>query len=187
MTSEDESGKSRPKQAPWSVVVVYEDTHTREQAVQLCDTLVGALWGEHGLDVSWWSFASLQQPLAASEATAKAIAADLIVFATQPGGDLPMTVRAWVETWVEQRGEREGALFGLVEASSSSTVAATDKFVYLRSTAHRAGLDYLTRIPQNTWLSVPNSLDSYSERADQMTDVLAEILRQRPPPPSLPH
>jgi hypothetical protein len=105
------------------------------------------------------------------------------VFATQPAGDLPKAVRGWVETWVDKRGEREGTLFGLHEPTRDSTTSATAaKFAYLRSAAHRAGLDYLTQAAQNAWHSVPDSIETFSERAEQMTTVLDEILRYRPTP-----
>ena len=56
------------------------------------------------------------------------------------------------------------------------------KCLYLRAVAHRAGMDYLTQVPEQLGRVFPESLDFYSERAAQMTDVLEEILQQHPPP-----
>jgi hypothetical protein len=46
-------------------------------------------------------------------------------------------------------------------------------------------MDYLTEVPQDISRSIPDSLDSYTERADQVTGLLANILQQQPPPPIL--
>jgi hypothetical protein len=40
-------------------------------------------------------------------------------------------------------------------------------------------------VPQDISRSIPDSLDSYTERADQVTGLLANILQQQPPPPIL--
>jgi hypothetical protein len=182
----DDDNVNHPRRA-WSVVVVYEDPESRQEAVRFCDQLVGEMWGQNGLEVGWWSFASLAEAMLAGEATAKAIVADVIVFATQPDGELPMPVKSWVESWVNRRGEREGTLFGLLEPNrGSASACAADKFAYLRSAAHRAGLDYLTQVGENLWHSIPDSIESFSERAEQMTDLLDDILRHWLSPPAQP-
>src|SRR5437867_2148103 len=104
----------------WSVVVVYEDTASREEAVKFCDLLIERFWASHGFEVGWWSFASLEDADSAREATEKATDAPLIVFATKPQGELPGTVKAWIESWLSRRGEREGALVGLMDPGAGS-------------------------------------------------------------------
>jgi hypothetical protein len=43
-------------------------------------------------------------------------------------------------------------------------------------------MDYLTEVPQEITQPIPNSLESFSERAQQVTSVLREILHK----PTLP-
>ncbi len=166
----------------WSVVVVYEDTMTRELAVKFCDHLVERFWTTDEFEVSWLSFADLQEARPAHEAKQKAAVANLIIFATWPETSMPVEIRGWIENWVSQRGDREGALFGLLDHASGLTGRTAEKYVYLRAVAHRAGMDYLTEVPQNLLRSMPDSLESYTERADRVTSVLDEILRQQEPP-----
>jgi hypothetical protein len=71
---------------------------------------------------------------------------------------------------------------GLADPGSGLSEYCPPKFVYLRAAAHRAGMDYWTSIPQNLARSVPDSLDSYSERATQVTTLLDEILHYHPVP-----
>ncbi len=167
--------------ANWSVAVVYEDAGAREEAVGFCDHLVKKFWSECEFDVGWWSFAHLEKKEMAEAAGLKASEADMIVFATRPEGTLPLEVEAWVEGWLRQRGEREGALVGLLAPGAE----ATEKHAYLRTAAHRGGMDYLTEMPENLWHLMPESPESLDERVGRVTSVLDEILHHHSPPPQL--
>ena len=165
-----------------SIVVVYEDPATREEAVKFCDRLVERFWARQEMCVCWFDFARLREPTHALEAVQKALEANVIVFSMHPGGDLPDEVQAWIESWAPMRGDREGALVGLKDPGGHLGEHSPARFVYLRNAAHRAGMDYWTRIPQNFSRSIPDSLESYSERAKCMTSVLDEILHHHPAP-----
>ena len=185
MTRTNESGAVLEPKAAWSVVVVYEDAAARERAVTFCDQLVSRFWAKCEFDVSWWPFALLNQAPAKEEAAERAAQADLIVFSATPEGDLPQPVKAWVETWLNHRGDREGKLVGLVERVVGASVLEGQKHLYLRQVAHHGAMDYLTKVPPDISLSIPDSLDSYTERAYQVTSLLDDILHQQPPPPQL--
>ena len=165
---------------------MYEDVPARENAVAFCDHLVERFWARYEFAVSWWSLADLSVVDSSQRAARKAIEADLIVVATTPGLDIPMALREWVESWLGRRGEREGALVGLTDPRAGQTGPSAEKFAYLRNAAHRAGMDYLTDIPQSiSSRSIPDSIESYSERAHQVTSVLDDILHRKAPPPHL--
>ena len=171
--------------AVWSVVVVYEDPAARERAVSFCDQLVTRFWTGFEFAVNWWSFALLDQLAAAREATRNAGGADLIVIAATAEGDFPTPVKGWVEAWLRLRGDREGMLAGLVEPSANPSGWEGQKHNYLRNAAHRGAMDYLTQVPQDIARAFPDSLDSYTRRADQVTSILDGILHQQAPPPHL--
>ena len=61
MTRTNEDGARLEAKAAWSVVVVYEDPAARERAVGFCDQLVSRFWARFEFDVSWWSFALLEE------------------------------------------------------------------------------------------------------------------------------
>lgn len=127
----------------------------------------------------------LEQSTAATEAAEKAAQADLLLFSAPPEGHFPAHVKEWVETWLIRRGDREGLLAGLLEPTENSRSQEGQKHTFLRNAAHRGAMDYLTRVPEDVSRSIPDSLDSYTERADQVTSLLDEILRQQPTPPHL--
>jgi hypothetical protein len=170
------------------VVVAYETTATRELAIRSSQELAGLFAGEAGLNVRWWSFALLCDPAFAKDAAVQASDADLLVFAITPAGDLPQEIKLWMENWITHRTVREGAVVGLVllEGHSRPGEIACLKEIYLRHAAHRAGMDYLSQLPSALPKAMPDSLDSYRERAGQVTSVLDEILRTCLPPPN-PH
>ena len=167
------------------IVVIYENSVAREHAVRSAPDIAEASLRETGSGVQWWSFAKLSEAALAGEAALKAAAADLVIFAISPGEDFPGDVKLWIETWITRRSDREGALVGLMVRQSSPGEIACLKEIYLRQTAHRAGMDYLSQIPSVLGKAMPDSLDSYGERARQVTSVLDEILRSGLPPPSV--
>jgi hypothetical protein len=167
----------------WSVTVLYEDTSTRETAVQFCDALVKRFWAESEFSIDWRKFSELEDEVAGQQAETRGAGADLIIFASQPNTDLPETMLHWLESWVKRRGEREGAMIGLNDPGAASK-AIPDKFCYLRSVAHRAGMDYLTHMPQEL-AATADSPESFSERARQVTHVLDEILHRPTAPKSI--
>jgi hypothetical protein len=168
--------------ATWSVVMVYEDNEAREAALAFCDRLVERFWKQFGFDTSWWSFEMLQEADGARTAARHSAEADLIVVAARPEGEMPAHIQSWIESWLDHRCDREGALVGLLGQGPAQSGAAAGRDLYLRQVAHRGGLDYLTKVPQSISEPIPDSLDSYSERAGEITSVLDEILHQPPPP-----
>jgi hypothetical protein len=76
-------------------------------------------------------------------------------------------------------------LVGLMELPGGAPDREAQKHQYLRQAAHHGAMDYLTKIPQGTSLSIPESLDSYTERASQVTSLLDDILHQQTSRPQL--
>jgi hypothetical protein len=169
----------------WSVVVVYEDIAGRQKATHVCDHLVQRFWAGCEFQVDWWTCAMLDQSDEARIAAGKAAEADLIIFALLPEGELPISVTHWVETWIQLRSEREGALVDLSSQEATSSEVTGDRQMYLRSAAHRGGMDYLTHEPQNISWCLPDSLDSMAARAERGSSVLDDILHVKLAPPAL--
>lgn len=167
--------------APHLVIVVCESSS--ESAAEYCRQLEERYRHRQPLDIRWWSFSALGTPAAAWKAAEEAAAANTIIFSLTPAGDLPAEVKAWIERWVSKRRNCEGSLVGLVERPGGAAGVASLKEVFLRHTAHRAGMDYLSHEWKVAFESMPDSPDSYNQRAAQRTSVLDEILRRLPPPP----
>jgi hypothetical protein len=90
-------------------------------------------------------------------------------------------VKNWFEGWVSQRQGREGAFVDLTETGSASAIQTPHNKFFLRSVAHRAAMDYLTKVPPAIASRLPDSVESADLRAGQVTSVLDNILHQPPP------
>ena len=180
MTRVSQSGaEERMTKVTWPVVVVYEDDRAREEAVRFCDEMVRQYWTTHDFEVSWCSFEMLGETAAAMEAAGKAAAADLLIFATAPEGEMPAAVKDWIKVWLSRRGDREGALVGLMGSGAEMSGGREDKHAYLRNVAHSGGMDYLMHIPPTLVWTIPDSLDWCAERASKSSNVLDGILRDQ--------
>lgn len=162
-----------------SVVVIYEDSSIRERAVHFCERLSKEQQSPE-LNIDWWSFPVLSEASMAHKAVEKAARADVVVFAIDERGDLPEPIKLWIEKWLNKRGEREGAIVGLLQRDQGWHGMASFREIYLRHAARRAGMDYLSHAAPARRRAIPDSLDSYSERAGRMTSVLDGILQTRP-------
>jgi hypothetical protein len=166
------------------IAVIFENDNGRNDAVRFCDELVTRFWSRCEFDISWLSFADLADQNVFRTTASKAAPARLVIFSMAPGCEVPSAVRSWIETWLAQRGECEGSIVGLRDPGHQPAGGVSHNFVYLRGIAHRAGLDYLTEVPEKLTHTIPDQLESYSERARQVTSVLDQILQRKPVPPA---
>jgi hypothetical protein len=172
---EQRSAQAEPRESV-AVAVVYEDTLTRDRAMVVCDELVQRFWAEVDFEITWWRESYLADSDIAMAATDSATNADLIVFSTHAEGDLSAGLTAWIETWLDKRQEREGALIGLIGTPDDAITHADLKHRYLTKIAERAKLDYLSSVLPIAAQAVDESIDSIHKRADQITAVLDQIL-----------
>ncbi len=163
-----------------SIVVIYEDSALRERAVQFCERLAAET---PGMDMDWWSFQLLSHPSMAQAAVERAAGAEVVVFAMGARGDLPAEIKLWFEKWLNKRGEREGALVGLLHREEAMQGMASFREMYLRHIAHRGGMDYLSHASPTIWHAIPDSIDSYNERAGRKTSLMDGILQKHPHAP----
>lgn len=161
------------------VIVIYESAQAHERALHFCGRL--ARQRGEAPHAHWYGFDNLRNNAAATEMINKAAQADLLVFSFSSQGDFPRELKLWIERWLGKRCEREGSLVGLVTDRIQSVCPfASLKEIYLRHTALRAGMDYLSHVPPSAEKVIPDSLDSFSQRAGQMTSVLGGILQSQP-------
>src|SRR6185369_6709725 len=124
----------------FAIVVVYEDTATRDRAIRICDHFETELGSEVGFNFSWWKFDYLGYPFLAAEATAAAAQSDMVIVSAHAGGELPSTVEAWIENWTAKRSGKPGALVALVGLVEDPMIGLTPRHNYLKNVAQRVGM-----------------------------------------------
>ena len=157
-----------------SVVVIFQEGDCRLSAARFCDRLVQKFWPGVEFELSWCVSTDLHDAVLARESAGKTASADLVIFALSGADEPELHVRAWIESWLTKRGGREGSLFDL-------TSGAMPGQAFFRRVAHRAGMDYLTEIPDDLYPLLDASAEANSARAGQVTGVLHSILKTRPP------
>lgn len=174
--------KVRTSTERWSVVVLYEDKATRDQAMSLCDRLVKNFWTEVEFDFEWWRMDFLTDPQMGHTAAADAIRADIFVFSSSPKAELSPIFLQWVQSWGGRREGLEGMFLDLTEATAQASPMIQRKQNKLREIAAKAGLEYFNRVPPRLSEEFVNSWQSVETRANQVTAVLDDILHHVPPP-----
>lgn len=164
-----------------SIMVISQDDDCRSRALAFCDDLVKRFWAQCEFDISWLSFADLARENSFRNAAEKARSAGILVLSMQPTAQVPLELNAWAEAWLGQRGEREGYVIGLGDPGHIPAGGVSRNFVYIRNLAHRAGMDYLTELPNEIGQAIPDSLDGFCERATQHSSVLDQILSRKVP------
>jgi hypothetical protein len=159
--------------------VLYETPEARERLLTQFDQGGRSAYSAES-SAQWMPFSDIAKPGLSEAFFQKLLEADLIIFAASGEGDFKPEFKSWLDRWAVKRKSREGALAGIFNDRKAMDVSSK-KEVYLRHVAHRAGLDYLSRLPSHASRIVPNSLDNFNERAGQMTSVLDHILNTRFP------
>lgn len=170
--------------ATWSVAVIFDEAKARETGMAFCDSLVHKFWADNEFEVTWWKVGELQESNTAEQALKRCVDADVVVFAIE--AEVPEHFQEWTNQWLSRRGRREGALVGLASATEQRAGGAAFIQGALRHLAHCAGMDFLTEVPQAISRRIPESLESCSERAHQVTTVLDGILHRSGSVPRLP-
>jgi len=175
----DDITKQPERGAGKRVVVIYETPSVRERAVHFCEQLA-AEQDLAGNELEWWSFPLLSHGKKLPDTAEKAAVADVVVFAMKSRGDLPEVIKLWIERWLNKRGEREGALVGLLQDEEGGYEMMPFREIYLRHVARRAGMDYLSHASPAGMKAIPDSLDSFNERAGKVSSLLDGILQKHP-------
>jgi hypothetical protein len=163
------------------VVVLYEDTVTRDRALQVCDHLAVELEDEVKLQFTWWRLDFLLDARIAWEATEAAVRAGMIVFSLHLGNSFPPPLQHWIASWADDRDAGEGAVVGLIGLGTEPSNWTSPRHQLLAKLAGRAGMDYLPQGHFNPDEISAAAMSSVGERAHSLTPVLKDILTQPHP------
>ncbi len=88
----------------FNVVIAYEDFDTGKHARKTYDFLVENLGPQCHFTNQMWKFDVLRIPKLREMAANDAVLADLIIVSSHGGEELPGPVKAWLESWLAQKG-----------------------------------------------------------------------------------
>lgn len=164
----------------FSIVVAYEDTATRDQAIILCDHLVEQLWEDLEFEVNWLRFDYLADPRIAADAMAAAASADMVIFSARADAELRPAAKSWIDGWVIKRDNREGVLVSMIGGDPVREISPTH--LYLRGVAQQARMDYLSNVTDALSESVSGPIEALVHGAEKMLPAADRFLQQGSPP-----
>ncbi len=165
-----------------TVLVLYEDAATRQRGLAACDYLVQNFWAEVEFEFHWWRTDFLAEASLAAAAAEMASKANLIFLCSAVTREPSATLKAWFDSWIENRPEREGMLVNLITGDGPTHHPHAGE-LFLRDISRRADLDYLGTFPQTSTGTFPSSVMDAERRAHEMSAVLDELLHESPRPP----
>ncbi|MCX7866908.1 MAG: hypothetical protein N2438_07235 [Limisphaera sp.] len=167
----------------WLVTVLHDAPEARQCAARACDGLVRRFWSQIEFDVTWWTLEELEGPEAA-EAGRRLQKTDIVVVALAEPRQLRAGVLSRLEHWLQQREGREGALIALCAGREEPLHRVEPTLnAMLHQLARRTGLDYLNQAPECLPGRLPDSIEGYTRRAEENTDVMRKILSTSTTPP----
>lgn len=115
----------------FNVILVYEDQASARRGLALYQRLVTELGDEHDFNLKVWKFAVLGVARLAEISTAQAAEADLIIVCTRDESESSEQSLAWLQHWLEQRGNSDCAVVVLGGAANDQPApAATGGFFH---------------------------------------------------------
>jgi hypothetical protein len=168
---------------PLDLVVAYEDSFTRDRALQLYDQICKQLLDEYDFQCSWWKLEYLQSRTLFEQAADAATSANMVILSLRAGEEIPSLAAEWIDSWVPRKEQRKSALVVLIAEGDARANGSSGVQNSLRAVARKAGMDFFFHMPQcpsdKTSAEKPRySRETISQRAATVTPVLEEILHQ---------
>ena len=164
----------------FSAAIAYEDSTTRDRALETCDRLMQKFWTDVEFEFSWWRFDFLRDKGIFKAAVEAAARSDLIMISAHAARQLPEAVQDWIETWLGRRERGTGVLAAMIGIGEDALKGWTPIHVYLREAAQRANMDYLPQVLDAPQDRLDGSIEKIARRAEEVTSLLDSILH-RPP------
>src|SRR4051794_7290746 len=164
-----------------AVIAHENDPSSGELANQLCRAMEREFGGDLGFEFGWWTFDRLADSKELHAAAEDAAEADLILFSVHAGNELPRPVQEWIEAGLARRRKTGGAVAILIGPAQAPRAANWPIDCYLRYLAERAAMDFWVSTPFETSEPMPDSLNTFIERAHEVSAVLEKILEQETP------
>jgi hypothetical protein len=170
-----ETARWEPK-FPFDLVVAYEDTTTRNRAMQLYDHLAQQLLDDFDFQVSWWKLDHLENLKLCEQAADAAAAANMVVVSLRGNHPLPPAFDRWLQIWTPRRASQKSALVMLLGANEQDPDESRRLQARLHQLARQAKMDFFAHAYELPAPELSFSIESLTQRARTVTPVLEEIL-----------
>jgi len=123
------------------VMLVHEDLSAGRRGKEVLDQVALNLEPKADFLVNPWNFEMLRNPALQSQAVQDAAHANIVVLSVHGRAKLPATVRAWLEVWLDRRGDSPCALVVSLDPSDRESSLANPIIKYVNALAWQAGVE----------------------------------------------
>ena len=123
------------------MIVAYDEAAAQQHALRLFDHLSRSFESRLEFTCTQCRFDQLAHRQFASEASAVASSANLVIIGTVHGEDLPSAVKKWIIHWLEQSHPSNAALVAAVKNTGQNN-DTTRVHAYLQDAANQVGVSF---------------------------------------------
>ena len=123
------------------VMLVHEDLSAGRRGKEVLDQVALNLEPKADFLVNPWNFEMLRNPALQSQAVQDAAHANIVVLSAHGRAKLPAAVRAWLEVWLDRRGDSPCALVVSLDPSDRESSLANPMIKYVNALAWQAGVE----------------------------------------------
>lgn len=168
---------------PFDLVIVYEDTTTRNRAVALYDHIAQSLVDDYDFKSSWWSYSEFANQAALDKAADMAGNANMVILALRSHSDPDPRLQQWMDAWLERKGTQKCAMVTLIAGFRPGQTEACPLQRQLHSIARSGQMDFFSHYfdtPAAPYQAHSRHIiPEISERASLVTPLMEEILDQK--------
>lgn len=161
---------------PFDLVVAYEDTTTRNRAMQLYDHLAQELLDDYDFQCSWWKLDHLDNPGICEQAADAAAEANMIIVSLRGDQGLPTVFHRWLEGWLSRRGDQKSALVLLLGDNGERRDQPRRLRLQLQQAARQARMDFFVHAYDLPETGTPYATESRAPQAQRANPVPEEVL-----------
>ena len=129
---------------PFELVIVFEDTTTRNRSFDLCENLSERL-KDSDLKTHRWHLNDFSNAALRERSAKVAAQARMIVLSLRAGSQIPDALRQWMNLWLPSKALRSSALVTLVAGAPQQDPVHEPIQEQLRRVADRAGMDFFVQ------------------------------------------
>lgn len=159
----------------FNVVIVYEDFAAGKHAKETYDYLVHQLGHDFEFVNQMWKFDLLENSKMRQLAVKDAAASDLIIVSTHGIGNLPDGVKAWINEWVQDKGNAM-ALVTLVDRPKDIFNEDVSIRTFLQEAARRAKVDFFAQPDDWPDREEVFSVEQITDRAQKTSLIMADFI-----------
>lgn len=162
------------------VLIAYGDVAAGKRAMHVLADLGQGLGDDLEFQPLPWAFDLLLDANWREAAANHALKADILILAATNTNVFPLEIKEWIESTLSRKRGTDSAVVALFGSEEEPDVGASAAMEAIRTAAQRAELAFFAPLARR---DLDETVLQIQQRADRITPLLEDVLRQPHPPP----